>query len=265
MLRFWIRVNARLAHDADVQGFALAILPKQPEWLAIAATCGLLITLWGAVSDERENGDLNGVPDSALERWAGWQGKKGLFATEFRARFIDDLGLLREWQEYQGALIERRKADRERKKRGRSTGSPRDIPQEVQRTSGSNENNNDHPLASAPNGAERQEGSPLALAPSGARPAPRVNGGIPGAPPLTDDVQYAEYMARLAARAKEWLAKHPEQVDAFELEARETLQFRPGELTPARRRVLESQVHELVRERAGWPLFDTWLEQRASA
>jgi hypothetical protein len=85
-----------------------------------------------------------------------------------------------------------------------------------------------------------------------------------GAPPLQDDELYAEYMARLAERATTWLEKHGEEREGLEQEARETLQFPRGELTPARKRVLEQQVYELVRERAGWPTYETFREGRAA-
>lgn len=113
MASFWIRVNARLADDADVRKFARELLPTLPTWQSVPLACGLLVTLWGRIADEQEDGDLTARDDDALEEWAKWRGEPGAFAGAFRAAFTVD-GIVRDWAEYQGPLIDRRRKDRER-------------------------------------------------------------------------------------------------------------------------------------------------------
>jgi hypothetical protein len=270
-LRFWIRVNARLARDPDVQAFGLALMPKLAAWHSVRLACGLLLDLWGNVADERENGDLNGVPDGTLELWSGWCGKRGQFAKEFRARFIDEAGFIKEWQTYQGTLMERRADDRERKrlwreqqKNGKSGARPQDDPQDDERTS--TRNVHGHPEYSAPNGAESTQGSPVALAPSGARPAPRVNGGVPGAPPLADDPDRARYSRRLVDRAEEEFSADPDLAYELEQEARKHF-GKPAhkQLTDSEARIVRSEMHERLRVRLGLKSFDEWQDERRGA
>lgn len=149
-MKFWIRVNARLADDADVRAFAFVLFPKAPAWLAVRTTCGLLVSLWGRVIDEQEDGDVSGRDDHALEEWAGWGGKRGHFAREFRARFTTD-GHIREWDDYQGTLINRRERDRFRKRTGKtkegapnSSGIPAEFHTHSSGNGNGNENNTDH-------------------------------------------------------------------------------------------------------------------------
>lgn len=187
MTRFWIRVNARLADDADVRAFAFMLFPKAPAWLAVRTTCGLLVSLWGRVIDEQEDGDLSDRDDYALEEWAGWGGKRGLFAREFRARFTAD-GKIREWDEYQGTLITRRENDRERKRLKKEADDRRKADEEVGRNSAGkdaesrknssrNGKGNDQSLPSAPYSAEGEETTTdSAPAPEGAAPPAAHNG-----------------------------------------------------------------------------------------
>jgi hypothetical protein len=285
-LRFWIRVNARLADDPAVQEFALVILPKQPDWIAIPAACGFLGMLWGRVADERENGDLTDIPSATLERWVGWQGKRGLFAAEFRARFVDEHGVIKEWQDYQGALLERRRQDRERKKRGKraespqegstqSAGIPAEAPQDVQRTS--SVNGNDHPEYSAPYGAENTQGSPLAPAPDGARPAPGT-GDYLDRPTVRDELlrrgvrvpenlpaldapanRADEYAQVLTAAVNEFLERFPIASKEIGRQCRREQKLpMSGDLTEPQIQRLRGEVTEKIRQQLRWPTERSW-------
>jgi hypothetical protein len=153
--RFWIRVNARLADDAEVRAFAKVILPRSSVRLGIAAACGYLVTLWGRVIDEQEDGNLATRDDDVIEEWAKWDGKRGVFASAFRSAFTTD-GKIREWDDYQGALIERREKDRTRKRGKKSAGIPQEtppesapIPQEIPQSSSRNVNGNGNDSSSS--------------------------------------------------------------------------------------------------------------------
>lgn len=130
MTSLWIRVNARLADDADVRAFGRTLFPDLPGWIAVEAACGLLCTLWGRVIDEQEDGDLSQRDDDVIEEWAKWRGDAGAFASAFRAAFTRN-GVIRTWAEYQGPLIARRKLDRERKRQRMGRDQRTDSPVEV--------------------------------------------------------------------------------------------------------------------------------------
>jgi hypothetical protein len=63
--------------------------------------------------------DLSDVPDSTIERWAGWRGQRGTFAPLFRAEFCTD-GVVSGWDERQAPLITRLEKDAARKVRERA-------------------------------------------------------------------------------------------------------------------------------------------------
>jgi hypothetical protein len=75
--------------------------------------------LWGKVSVYCTDGDISEVSDQELERWAQWTGEPGAFAEFVRARHVTD-GRINDWDEFQGALEERRAKERERKRRERA-------------------------------------------------------------------------------------------------------------------------------------------------
>lgn len=111
----WIRVNAALADDAEVRAFALALLPAMKPREAIAATCGLLVTLWGELADHQPNGVVSACDDDQLEAWARWWGEPGTFAQAWRDRFTSR-GVVKDWEEYNGRALKRLEADAERKR-----------------------------------------------------------------------------------------------------------------------------------------------------
>lgn len=286
MLRFWIRVNARLADDAGVQIFAASLFPREPSWRATALTCGLLVTLWGRVADERENGDLTDVPDSGLESWAGWHGKRGLFATSFRAQFVEANGVIKEWATYQGKLIERREKDRKRKRGDNSAGTP----QEVHDGSGGNPlpNGNGHSPAAEPKGSEQQGEAPETPAPEGARPALGTGDYLDspsrreelmrrglrveqsGTPtPLAEAEAEArawhdKYVAASDAACEQWLADNPEEAAALELQQRrDCFPKNPTiELGPLGRDQLRGAMNRALVTRLNWPGEEVWISRQ---
>lgn len=130
----WIRVNARLADDPQVRRFAVALLgehfgPRQ----AVAATCGLLVALWGQIAELAPDGDVSQIDDDQLEAWARWWGEPGTFAKAWRSEFTSR-GQVQDWEEYNGAAIRRLSEDAERKRRSRSSDRPPPRPAERPRT-----------------------------------------------------------------------------------------------------------------------------------
>lgn len=114
----WIRVDVGVgAHDdvwklGDLLHGNSADIPRGLRADVALACC---IRVWSGVAQYRPDGDISGVSDDLLERWAGWSGATGAFAPHFRAVFASD-GVVKGWLERQGKLLERAKKDRERKK-----------------------------------------------------------------------------------------------------------------------------------------------------
>lgn len=303
MARFWIRVNAKLANDPEVIAFALAILPKQPVWLAVRATCGLLCALWGTVVDEQEDGNVSTTRnDDVLELWAGWGGKRGVFATEFRARFVDADGTIREWSDYQGKLIERREHDRDRKRRQKAANTPLEpvndsagIPQEVGGSSSRNGNGNDQAFALAP--TEQESKSPVpdggfahvgAAAPAGGgdyqatpeaqeqlrkrghRPdpdAPRLSPRAVGEVSSEAKGWTDQFLKARGEYCDRWLGENPDEAEEFERLAKAERCLAPGvELGPLAKISVRGIVHRLVSERLNLPGEAAWVaKEKAKA
>lgn len=149
----WIRVNAALADDEEIRAFAFALLPDLPKRLAVSATCGFLVTLWGQIAEARPNGNVALCDDDQIEVWAKWSGAPGAFAALWRARFTSR-GLVQDWEEYNGKALRRLEADAERKRLSRGAGPsgpksgkrpvdrPADSPQRVLDLSSVNGNGN---------------------------------------------------------------------------------------------------------------------------
>lgn len=104
----WIRVHANLGQKPIAHRCASALAVSVPT------ATGHLVLVWGAVSQFCENGSLASVTDQQIEAWAQWKGKRGKFAKFIREHHLDENGRCREWDDYAGALEDRRAKDRAR-------------------------------------------------------------------------------------------------------------------------------------------------------
>lgn len=103
----WIRVHADLGTKPVTQRAADALGVKR------AAAAGHLVFFWGNVSRHATNGAIAHYPDALLELWACWEGTRGRFAKFIRDNHLDADGRVREWDEYAGALEQRKQKNRE--------------------------------------------------------------------------------------------------------------------------------------------------------
>ena len=110
-MKLWFRVEADASTDTKVARLADALR------LPVAHAFGLTAGVWCGVARHADTGDLTGVTDASLETWAGWTGKRGRFAAEFRRLFIDPDNALHGWAQRQGRLIATMQKDRERHRR----------------------------------------------------------------------------------------------------------------------------------------------------
>jgi len=149
------------------------ILDKRVVWRLANATnihpvraAGHLAVFWGKVSQNVRGGDVSAIPDAQLEAWAAWDGKRGKFASWLRTEHTTG-GIVNEYDEYSGALDDRREKDRlrqatlrdkRRKSRGHNGDNPRDVTRDIGVTSGGYDTIRDdtiqttttpHPLAAA--------------------------------------------------------------------------------------------------------------------
>lgn len=103
----WIRIARGIGDDPKVHAIADQVGAD------IVAVVGHLVLLFGEMAEHAKDGDLRAVPDSALERWAGWTGKRGKFAAAFRQQLTTD-GVVSAWEKHNGAAIQKAEADAER-------------------------------------------------------------------------------------------------------------------------------------------------------
>lgn len=110
----WLRVETT-APTSDVVGELAERLEIDP------------IQAWGHYSacilqfgDHCVDGNAASISDTSLEQWAGWRGERGRFAHAFRARCVDDAGIVRGWWR-QEKLLARQLRDRTKRSRGRKT------------------------------------------------------------------------------------------------------------------------------------------------
>lgn len=100
----WIRVAVGIVHDPSIHALADA------AGVSVPTTTGHVVGLLTYLPQHCRDGDLSGVADATIERWAMWTGKRGKFATAFRAHLCDSKGVVKAWEKHNGAAI--READR---------------------------------------------------------------------------------------------------------------------------------------------------------
>lgn len=123
----WIRIAVGIMDDPTTHALAEAL------GVSVPATTGHMVGVLRCLPQHARDGDLSNVPDTTLERWAMWTGKRGRFAAAFRAQLCDAQGVVRSWEKHNGAAL--REGDRQREKakryRERAEAVPRDATRDV--------------------------------------------------------------------------------------------------------------------------------------
>jgi hypothetical protein len=104
----WVAIDVHIAGDAVTHRLA------DQFRLRVAEAAGLLTLAFAGMAQHAQDGSLTDITDSQIESWALWHGKRGAFATFFRAQLTDDTGTVRAWEKYNGAAIREARAARER-------------------------------------------------------------------------------------------------------------------------------------------------------
>lgn len=111
----WIRVNVELGDHPKMR--KLALLLQVPDAL------GLVVRLWCKAAQYAKTGSLRHVDELDIALWCGWTGDpRHLVASLVRVGILDDADgelTLHDWEEHQGAAIEKAETDAVRKRQKR--------------------------------------------------------------------------------------------------------------------------------------------------
>lgn len=156
----WIESHQGLMHHPKTKRLARLL------GVSVPTAIGHLHCLWYWALDYAQDGDLTSYDEIDVAGGALWDGDEREFSEALvKAGFVDlDPPRIHDWMDYAGMLIERRKADAERKReyrermsRGRNRDGARTSggrPADVQRTSGVTV-----PNRTVPNRTERENGA----------------------------------------------------------------------------------------------------------
>lgn len=123
MTKRWVAIDVAVGDNPKVWRFAAELYQLPPKYadLGLPAAVGHVSMLLGAVKLNAPDGDISAVPDDLLELWAKWRGKRGAFAPLYRRRFAPD-GKIKDWEEWNGRLLAKQEAERQRWHRRRGGG-----------------------------------------------------------------------------------------------------------------------------------------------
>jgi hypothetical protein len=156
----WIESHQGLMHHPKTKRLARLL------GVSVPTAIGHLHCLWYWALDYAQDGDLTGYDEIDVAGGALWDGDEREFSEALvKAGFVDlDPPRIHDWMDYAGLLVERRRADAERKRAYRERTSGRrsgDVqrtsvgrPADVQRTSGVTV-----PNRTVPNRTERENGA----------------------------------------------------------------------------------------------------------
>lgn len=142
MKPLWIRVDAHKVNSVEIIQLSDAL------GISCVLALGHVVALGGEIAEALPDGRITDVADTAIERWAQWGGKKGVFAAAVRQVLQDEAGEFDHWTDAMGKLVERRAKDRNRKALGNSTETAR-------KTDGNSSEDRRLSAATVRNGTER--------------------------------------------------------------------------------------------------------------
>ena len=120
----WIEVHQSLVHHRKTIRLAKELGTHSHRAI------GLLVGLWCWALDNAPDGDLSHITPDEIAQAVEWHRNGEVVMRALKtAGFVDPNGMLHDWDEYAGRLMDRRKADAERKRAIRRTsgGRPVDI------------------------------------------------------------------------------------------------------------------------------------------
>ncbi len=117
----WIRLETGIGANPKVAKFARLLGLSKVEAI------GHLVLLWTWAADQVESGDLSSQDEVDIISSSGWAKRRGAekFILALQDSGLMDGKKLHDWEHYQGALIERRRRDREYAKARRASSDNR--------------------------------------------------------------------------------------------------------------------------------------------
>jgi hypothetical protein len=224
----WLESHQTLANHPKT--LKLARLLNVPRVTAV----GHLHFLWWWALDYAQDGDLSKFDEMDIAVAADWQGEPDvLLAGLKRAGFVNEDGRIHDWYEYTGRLIERRRADAERKREARS--------KDVQR-----------PSAGHPEDGVRNRTVPNTTVPNPTRTQPNQ-------PAVR--VLRLEYPGEFETFWGAVVRKEPSKAKAFEAwqKAQERTEATPAQIQDGLRRI--APIWEQFDDPSKIPHITTWLNQ----
>lgn len=123
----WIEVHQGLRQHPKMYA-----LKERLRLQSVSEAIGACISLWLWAMDSRPDGNLGFVPDAALPDALGLHRRKGadIRSALVAVGLVDDDGMIHDWQQYAGRLLDIRAANAQRKRdrRRMSRGCPEDVP-----------------------------------------------------------------------------------------------------------------------------------------
>ena len=109
----WIRIAVGITRDPSIIGLSEAV------GVSVPTTTGHVVGVLTSMPEGCPTGDLSGVSDATLEQWGLWRGRRGVFASAFRAHLCDAQGVVRSWEKHNGASLRRAQEASDRAKKWR--------------------------------------------------------------------------------------------------------------------------------------------------
>ncbi len=109
----WIRIAVGITRDPSIIGLSEAV------GVSVPTTTGHVVGVLTSMPEGCPTGDLSGVSDATLEQWGLWRGRRGVFASAFRAHLCDAQGFVRSWEKHNGASLRRAQEASDRAKKWR--------------------------------------------------------------------------------------------------------------------------------------------------
>lgn len=104
----WIRVEVAIGGSPMIGALADAL------GIPVAEAVGLCVLVFAKLPEFAKDGGVFRVPDSTVEQWAVWRGKRKAFAAAFRQHLCDEDGFVRDWERCNGSAIRESEATAER-------------------------------------------------------------------------------------------------------------------------------------------------------
>lgn len=109
----WIRIATGIKNDPRLARMADAL------GVDVSTVVGLVVSTLCELPEHARDGDVSGIPNLALERWAGWSGERETYAFVFRSQMCDDAGVVCGWEKHNGAAMRQADATKLRAKKWR--------------------------------------------------------------------------------------------------------------------------------------------------